>query len=68
MDGWRGMSLDDAFLIRQVLPLGSPRFGFAPGLVGLGFSQLKMCITVHILYLYIIPFLRLLKSCIIVDT
>ena len=55
MDGWRGMSLDDAFPIRQVLPLGSPRFGFAPGLVGLGFSQLKMCIIVHILYLYITP-------------
>ena len=32
------MLLDDAFPIRQVLPVGSAQLGFAPGLAGLSFS------------------------------
>jgi hypothetical protein len=35
MDGWRRMGLDDAFQIRQAIPVG---LVFPPGLVGVGFS------------------------------
>ena len=38
MGGWQRMHLDDAFLIRHVLPVGLLGLGFAAGLIGLGFS------------------------------
>ena len=39
MDGWRGMHLDDDFLIWEILPDWAP---FSTGLIGLGFSWEKV--------------------------
>ena len=42
------MGLDDAFPIWKVLSVG---LGFAPGLIGVGFSWQKMCIMVDMIHM-----------------
>jgi len=43
-----------AFPIRQAVPVGLAWAHFAPGLVGLDFSRLKLCIAVDTTYLHTI--------------